>query len=201
MDAGGGRVGMGTMREDREIGRYSEDTSLRKPKRASRAKCRLFLEHYATSANITASCKVSGLNRGTVFYLREHDEAFQEAFQQAHDISVEALVAEVRRRSLDGVSEPVGWYKGKPGGYIQRYSDLLLMFALKQADPSYRDKWEVTGANGQPLQITLATYGAPEAPKKGYKDPTPLTKEPKNSEAGPGAPPIEVEVDRGGDPE
>ena len=182
----------------KEIGRYSEDTSLRKPKRASRAKCRLFLEHYATSANITASCKVSGLNRGTVFYLREHDEAFQEAFQKAHDTSVDALVAEVRRRALDGVKEPTGWYKGKPGGYIQRYSDNLLMFAVKQADPSYRDKWEVTGAGGQPLQIVLAAYGAQEAPKKGYKDPTrpPKGSENPGSDSDPGAPPaIEVEVE------
>jgi len=166
---------------------------LRKPKRASRAKCRLFLEHYATSANITASCKVSGINRRTILYLREHDEAFQEAFQQAHDISVEALVAEVRRRALDGISEPTGWYKGKPGGYVQRYSDLLLIFTLKQADPSYRDKWEVTGAGGQALQINLTAYRTPEEQNKGYKSPTAPPKEGKDP--GPGAPPaVEVEA-------
>ena len=180
----------------KDIGRYTEDTSLRKPRRASRAKCRLFLEHYATSANITASCKVAKLDRNTVFYLREHDEAFQEAFQEAHDISVDALVAEVRRRSIDGDSEPTGWYKGKAGGFITRRSDNLLMFALKQADPSYRDRWEVTGAGGQPLQILLAQYGAQEGPPKGYKDPTPLPKEPKDPDPGPGpgAPPIEVDA-------
>ena len=181
----------------KEIGRYSEDTSLRKPKRASRAKCRLFLEHYATSANITASCKVSGLNRGTVFYLREHDEAFQEAFQQAHDTSVDALVAEMRRRAIDGDSEPTGWYKGKPGGYITRRSDLLLLFAIKKEIPEYRDKWEVTGANGQPLQITVAAYGTPEGSNKGYKEPTRPPKGPENpgSDSDPGTPPvIEVEA-------
>ena len=178
--------------ELKEIGRYSEDTSLRKPKRASRAKCRLFLEHYAKSAHLTASCKVAGISRSTIMFLREHDEAFQEAFQQAHDISVEALVAEVRRRSLDGVTEPVGWYKGKPGGTIQRFSDLLLMFACKQADPSYRDRWEVTGAGGQPLQVTVAAYRAEEGPQKGYKSPTAPPKGPDDPE--PGAPPA-LEVD------
>jgi len=179
----------------KEIGRYSEDTSLRKPKRASRAKCRLFLEHYATSANITASCKVAGIARRVILYLREHDEEFQEAFQQAHDTSVDALVAEVRRRSIVGDSEPTGWYKGKPGGYITRRSDLLLMFALKQADPSYRDKWEVTGAGGQPLQITVAAYRE-EGEKKGYKSPTSPTKRTERTEdEGTGdGPPIEVEV-------
>jgi len=176
----------------KDIGRYSEDTSLRKPKRASRAKCRLFLEHYATSANITASCKASGLNRGTVFYLREHDEAFQEAFQKAHDISVDALVAECRRRAIEGVTEPIGWYKGKPGGYVQRFGDNLLMFMIKKEIPEYRDKWEVTGAGGQPLQIILAAYGAPEGPNKGYKDPTRPPKSSENPDPG-AAPAIEVE--------
>lgn len=176
----------------KEIGRYSEDTSLRKPKRASRAKCRLFLEHYATSANITASCKVSGLDRRVVLYLREHDEAFQEAFQQAHDISVDALVAEVRRRGLEGVSEPTGWYKGEAGGYVQRYSDNLLMFQVKREIPEYRDRWEVTGAGGQPLQITVAAYRAEEGPQKGYKSPTAPPKGPDDPE--PGAPPA-LEVD------
>ncbi len=179
----------------KDISRYTEDTSLRKPRRASRAKCRLFLEHYATSANITASCKVAGLDRNTVFYLREHDEAFQEAFQRAHDTSVDTLVAEVRRRGLKGVREPTGWYKGVPGGYIQRYSDNLLMFEVKRQIPEYRDRWELTGSGGQPLQITVAAYRA-EGQNKGYKDPPPPAKSPDNSDpgSGPGAPPIEVEA-------
>jgi len=149
------------------------------------------------SAHLTASCKVSGLDRSTVLYLREHNEAFQEAFQRAHDISVEALVAEVRRRALDGVTEPTGWYKGKPGGYIQRFSDNLLMFACKQADPSYRDRWEVTGAGGQPLQVVVAAYRAEEGQNKGYSKPTPPPKEEKDPDPGPGpgAPPaVEVEA-------
>ena len=179
----------------KDISRYTDDTSLRKPRRASRAKCRLFLEHYATSANITASCKVAKLDRNTVFYLREHDEAFQEAFQKAHETSVDALVAEMRRRAVEGVVEPTGWYKGKPGGYITRRSDVLLMFAIKKEIPEYRDKWEVTGANGQPLQITLAVYGAQEGQNKGYKDPTRLAKseEKPKPDSDPGAGPVEVE--------
>jgi len=179
----------------KDIGRYSEDMSLRKPKRASRAKCRLFLEHYATSANITASCKAASISRSTILFLREHDEAFQEAFQQAHDVSVDALVAEARRRAIEGVTEPTGWYKGKPGGYVQRFGDNLLMFMIKKEIPEYRDKWEVTGAGGQPLQILLSSYGAQEAPKKGYNDPTDQLKGSEKPEPpGPGAPPIEVEA-------
>jgi len=32
------------------------------------------------------------------------------------------------------------------------------MFLLKERRPEYRDKWEVTGVGGQPLQITVAAY-------------------------------------------
>ena len=84
----------------------------------------------------------------------------------AGTLSVDALVAEVRRRALDGVSEPTGWYKGEPGGYVQRYSDNLLMFAVKKEIPEYRDRWEVTGAGGQPIQVLVANYAAPDPVKK-----------------------------------
>ena len=50
-------------------------------KRASRAKCRLFLENYAKGANITKSCRVAGIARSVITYLRDTDEAFQVAFQ------------------------------------------------------------------------------------------------------------------------
>ena len=73
--------------------------------------------------------------------------------------------------------EPTGWYKGKPGGYVQRYSDNLLMFEVKRQIPEYRDRWELTGAGGQPLQVTVAAYHSEEGPNKGYTKPTPLPKE------------------------
>ncbi len=40
----------------------------------------------------------------------------------------------------------MGWYKGEPGGYVQEYSDLLLMFRLKAMRPEkYRDRVEIRG--------------------------------------------------------
>ncbi len=152
----------------KDVGRYGEDMSLRtgRKKRASRAKCRLFLESYAQGANITEACRVSGIARSVITYLRETDEAFQVAFQQAHDMSVDILVAEARRRAVDGDVEPTGWYQGSPGGYVTRRSDNLLMFVIKKELPEYRDKWEVTGAGGQPIQVLVANYAAPDPGKK-----------------------------------
>jgi len=187
-----------------DVGRYGEDMSLRtgRKKKASRAKCRLFLETYSRGANITEACRVAGIARSVITYLRETDEAFQIAFQQAHDTSVDALISECRRRAIIGDSEPTGWYQGQPGGYVTRRSDNLLMFMIKKEIPEYRDKWEVTGANGQPLQITVAAYGVGNEQNKGYLGSTAPDKSPDKSDsgadpgAGPGAagPAVEVEV-------
>jgi len=152
-----------------------------------------FLEVFAKGANMTQACYESKVARSTIYYLLDHDERFVEAYQVALDASTDALVAECRRRAIEGVTEPTGWYKGKPGGYVQRFGDNLLMFMIKKEIPEYRDKWEVTGAGGQPLQIILAAYGASEGQNKGYKGPTPLSKEGKDPDPG-AAPAIEVEA-------
>ena len=45
------------------------------------------------------------------------------------------------------MEKPVGWYKGKPGGYVREYSDVLLMFRLKALRPEkYREPVEVRGS-------------------------------------------------------
>ncbi len=45
------------------------------------------------------------------------------------------LEAEAWRRAVEGVEKPVGWYKGKPGGYVREYSDTLLIFPLRGLRP------------------------------------------------------------------
>ncbi len=42
------------------------------------------------------------------------------------------------------MEKPVGWYKGKPGGTVRLYSDVLLMYLLKGLRPEkYRERVEV----------------------------------------------------------
>ena len=44
------------------------------------------------------------------------------------------------------VQKPVGWYKGKPGGTVREYSDILLIFLLKALRPEkYRERVDVRG--------------------------------------------------------
>ncbi len=177
--------------EDKE--RYTENVVVRRPRRTSKAKIKLFLERYKTTANISESCRVSGLSRKVVTYLREHNEEFQEAFQRAHEESVDMLVSECRRRALIGDQVPVGWYRGVPGTWISQRSDILLMFMVKAQLPEYRDKWQVTGANGQPLQISVAAYTAPDGYKGRDSAPNQVQEpeepaEPKTVGSGPGEP-------------
>ncbi len=61
-------------------------------------------------------------------------------------MAADVLEAEAHRRAVEGVEEPVGWYKGVAGGTVRRYSDVLLMFLTKGALPErYRERVEVRG--------------------------------------------------------
>ncbi len=45
-----------------------------------------------------------------------------------------------------GWEEPAGWYKGKPGGVVRRYSDTLLIFRLKGELPQkYAERMQLSG--------------------------------------------------------
>ena len=67
--------------------------------------------------------------------------------ERARIMAGDILEAEAHRRAVEGVEEPVGWYRGKPGGTVRRYSDNLLMFLLKGVLPErYKDRMEVAGA-------------------------------------------------------
>lgn len=48
-------------------------------------------------------------------------------------MAADLLEAEVHRRAVEGWVEPTGWYKDVPGGYVRRFSDVLLIFKLKGA--------------------------------------------------------------------
>lgn len=124
------------------------------------------IKHFAKSGNLTESLAKSGLSRSTHYRLLEINPKYAEAFQEASNAATDILVKEARRRAVEGDVEPTGWYKGKPGGYVTRRSDNLLMFVIKKERPEYRDKWEVTGAGGQPIQVLVANYAAPDPGKK-----------------------------------
>jgi len=118
----------------------------------------LLLETYAANGNLTESCRIAGVSRSAHYDRMANDPTYVERFEAANDAATDLLIAEARRRAVTGVEEPVGWYQGVAGGTIRRFSDNLLMFLVKERRPEFRDRFEISGSSGQPLQITVAAY-------------------------------------------
>jgi hypothetical protein len=117
-----------------------------------KAKQGRFLDSFLDTANVSRSCTVAGIHRQTHYDWMRDDPEYAVAFREAEEHAADLLEAEARRRAIEGVEEPAGWYQGKPGGTVTRYSDTLLIFLLKGARPEkYRERIEHTGAGGEPL--------------------------------------------------
>jgi hypothetical protein len=112
-----------------------------------------FLELYSQTANVEKTCKILGMVRRTVYAWKKTDPKFKEDFAEADAIALEVLEDEANRRAMYGVSKPV-YQSGKLAGYVQEYSDTLLIVLLKAKAPHrYKERFsgELMGANGQPL--------------------------------------------------
>jgi hypothetical protein len=104
---------------------------------------RAFLSAFARTGTITHAAEAADVHR------RNHnvwltDPVYARAFMQAKEEAADYLEGEARRRAVEGVEEPTGWYQGRPGGYITKYSDTLLIFLMKGAFPEkYRERMDI----------------------------------------------------------
>ena len=110
-------------------------------------KKRAFLCAYALLGSKQRAAKVAGISRALIYMPGwRNDPQFQEALERARRMAIDVLEDEVTRRAVEGWVEPVGWYKGKAGGTIRRYSDTLLIFRLKGELPQkYAEKLQMSG--------------------------------------------------------
>jgi hypothetical protein len=98
-----------------------------------------FLELFSKTGNCALSARAIGVNRNSIWYLRERDEAFDEDYKEAEAIALGLLEEEARRRALEGVERPI-YQQGNLVGYERVYSDRMLEILLKAHDPQkYRD--------------------------------------------------------------
>ena len=108
-----------------------------------------FLEHFAQSANLTASCRMAGIERTTVYGWQEHDETFSMRYQQAEAEANDVIRAAIFRRAIVGVDKPLHYQgrlvKDENGklATVKEYSDTLLIFLAKARMPEFRDKQQV----------------------------------------------------------
>jgi hypothetical protein len=127
----------------------------------------LFLEAYERTANIVEAAKQAEIDRTLVYYWQEHDEQFSLAFNLADKAANARIEAEIRRRAMEGIEEPIvsqgqpvyeydpvldkdgnqrqdsrGKLMWKRGRMLttRKYSDTLLIFYAKRRMPEYRDK-------------------------------------------------------------
>ena len=113
----------------------------------------VFLAQYREHGNLTLASEAARVARSRHYQWLE-DEDYRRLFDEAAEAATDRLLAEARRRALQGVAEPVLYQgmlcyeqtaNGKRGKQIvlQRYSDNLLMFLIKGAKPEqFRDTWK-----------------------------------------------------------
>lgn len=100
------------------------------------------LAAYAECGIVSAACKAAEVGRTAHYEWLKSDQDYAAAFAEAHTTAVESMEREARRRAMEGWEEPV-FYKGDECGYVRKFSDTLLIFMLKGANPeTYRERFE-----------------------------------------------------------
>lgn len=106
-----------------------------------------FLLNLAVLGNRTRAAKATGMHSCTVWVWRREDDSFRKAYVRAMECAGELHEDEMWRRASEGVLEPV-YQGGELVGSVRKFSDSLLMFALKGAMPgkyAERSKVEHSG--------------------------------------------------------
>lgn len=122
-----------------------------------------------TAGNVSKAAKGIGNSRSILYEHKSKDPDFSKAWDNVIDDVVDSMEEELHRRSTKGVLEPV-FFKGEMVAKIRKFSDPLLMFALKGKRPEiYRERFDVnqhvTGSLDVNLQATIdQIYGDDSIP-------------------------------------
>lgn len=112
---------------------------------------------FAQLGTVTAATKAAGVERNMHYDWMKSDPEYAAAFNAAERAFADRLEAEMYRRAVEGVEEP--WTLDKEGNVLLRrkYSDTLLIFALKGALPEkYKERPDTTAiTNLAPVQIVI----------------------------------------------
>jgi hypothetical protein len=94
------------------------------------------------------AARIAGVHPCTPYSSQwSNDHPLQAAVKAAEEAAADLIEAEAYRRGVHGVQEPIGWYRGRPGGYVTKYSDVLSIFLLKGLRPDrYKERVEMRGA-------------------------------------------------------
>lgn len=99
----------------------------------------LFLDYLIECGNVHDAARQADLTTKQIRKFRRANPAAEKAFQEALDMGTDAIEAELHRRAVAGIMEPI-FYKGRRVNTVRKKSDVLLMFLLKSRRPHiYRD--------------------------------------------------------------
>lgn len=105
-----------------------------------------FLEAFANSANIRASCGAAGIDRSTVYQWQDSDPDFAARFDKANEDANDMIRAEYIRRAVRGIDEPIvsaGRIVYQSDGSpltVKKYSDSLLSSLARVRLPEFKEK-------------------------------------------------------------
>lgn len=120
-------------------------------------KKRRYLQALSRTGNKSQACRMAEIDRSTPYTDQwRDDEELQESEQVAIEIAADLLEEEARRRAVEGVEKPVGWYRGEAGGHIREYSDTLLIVLLKATRPQrFAERVESRFPDGPPTSVSI----------------------------------------------
>lgn len=127
-------------------------------------KKRAFLVQYALTGNFEQAASAAKVTVRTVYNwrhdFREANGPFLVAVDQAQQMACDRMEAELYRRAMEGIEEPV-WHGGEIVGTSRRFSDTLLMFMMKANMPQkYTDRMQHSGPDGGPIHATAIDVSA-----------------------------------------
>ena len=103
------------------------------------AQLEIFLDRLGETASVTAAARTAGLQRSTLYHLREHDPLFAARWDKAGKLGTERLQDEAMRRTFDGVEKPV-FHAGQQVASVPQFNDRLLQFLLRAHRPDIYDR-------------------------------------------------------------
>ena len=128
---------------------------LKRDKRTKKQQQSDFLAVFAEVVSVLRACKKTKVARSSIYDWLKKEPAFKAQFDEACELALAALEDEAVRRAFEGTNKPV-YQSGKKVGTIREYSDTLMIFILKARAPEkYKERQELTGKNGAPLNQTV----------------------------------------------
>lgn len=109
------------------------------------------IEVLSMGFSIGAAADAAGITRVTLIKWRKDDQEFGRLCDDAIERGIDILEDEAFRRGVEGVEKGV-WHQGELVGTETVYSDGLLTLMLRAKRALYRDKQEISGPNGGPIE-------------------------------------------------